>query len=56
MQDTFRPPAASEELRSYNLYITYRKYYQVPQFWLVGYSHDKQPLSVEQVRPHTPES
>lgn len=49
LQDTYIPPADSAERRSYDLYITYSKYYQVPQFWLVGFSVDKTPLSMKQV-------
>uniref|UniRef100_A0A061R5M9 Autophagy-related protein 3 n=1 Tax=Tetraselmis sp. GSL018 TaxID=582737 RepID=A0A061R5M9_9CHLO len=30
--------------RSYDLSITYDKYYQTPRFWLVGYNESKQPL------------
>ncbi|KAI3431543.1 hypothetical protein D9Q98_004592 [Chlorella vulgaris] len=35
--------------RTYDLLITYDKYYQVPRFWLIGYDEDRQPLSPSQV-------
>uniref|UniRef100_A0A5S6R2D7 Ubiquitin-like-conjugating enzyme ATG3 n=1 Tax=Trichuris muris TaxID=70415 RepID=A0A5S6R2D7_TRIMR len=35
--------------RTYDLTITYDKYYQVPRMWLVGYSEDRRPLTVEQM-------
>lgn len=35
--------------RTYDLLITYDKYYQVPRFWLVGYDENRQPLTPEQV-------
>eukprot|EP00879_Flechtneria_rotunda_P009568 GHRR01010014.1.p1 GENE.GHRR01010014.1~~GHRR01010014.1.p1 ORF type:complete len:240 (+),score=76.98 GHRR01010014.1:205-924(+) len=35
--------------RTYDLYITYDQYYQVPRFWLVGFDENKQPLRPEQV-------
>jgi ubiquitin-like-conjugating enzyme ATG3 len=39
--------------RTYDLYITYDQYYQVPRFWLVGFDEAKQPLTPQQVRrPH----
>ena len=52
MQDSYVPPTASTERRSYDLYITYSKFYQVPQFWLVGFSVDKTPLTMKEVRVH----
>ncbi len=36
--------------RTYDLMITYDKYYQVPRFWLVGYDENRQPLKSSQVR------
>ena len=30
--------------RTYDLCITYDKYYQTPRFWLVGYDEEKRPL------------
>ena len=35
--------------RTYDLLITYDKYYQVPRFWLVGYDEDRQPLPASKV-------
>lgn len=35
--------------RTYDLYITYDQYYQVPRFWLVGYDESRVPLKPEQV-------
>jgi len=34
--------------RSYDVSITYDKYYQTPRIWLVGWSEHKQPLSADQ--------
>eukprot|EP00878_Enallax_costatus_P003154 GHUV01003354.1.p1 GENE.GHUV01003354.1~~GHUV01003354.1.p1 ORF type:complete len:301 (+),score=98.44 GHUV01003354.1:117-1019(+) len=41
--------AAIKRTRTYDLYITYDQYYQVPRFWLVGFDEAKQPLRPEQV-------
>lgn len=44
--------AAQEHIvhtRTYDLMITYDKYYQVPRFWLVGYNEARQPLLPKQV-------
>ena len=35
--------------RTYDLSITYDKYYQTPRFWLIGYDEDKQLLDPEKV-------
>ena len=35
--------------RTYDLMITYDKYYQVPRFWLVGYDESRQPLKPAEV-------
>ena len=35
--------------RTYDLMISYDKYYQVPRFWLVGYDESRQPLKPKQV-------
>jgi hypothetical protein len=35
--------------RTYDLYITYDQYYQVPRFWLVGFDEGQQPLTPQQV-------
>ena len=37
--------------RTYDLLITYDKYYRVPRFWLVGYDEARQPLTPHQARP-----
>ena len=36
--------------RTYDLYISYDKFYQVPRFWLVGFSEAHLPLSTSQAR------
>lgn len=44
---TLSPPAAASALvatRTYDLKITYDKYYQVPRFWLTGYDEARAPL------------
>ena len=40
-----------ERIRTYDLLISYDKYYSVPKFWLVGYDESKQPLPTKQVMP-----
>ncbi|VDN06932.1 unnamed protein product [Thelazia callipaeda] len=35
--------------RTYDLYITYDKYYQVPRLWLSGYDENNKPLTVEKM-------
>ncbi|XP_041971068.1 ubiquitin-like-conjugating enzyme ATG3 [Aricia agestis] len=35
--------------RTYDLHITYDKYYQTPRLWLIGYDEDRKLLSVEQM-------
>ncbi|KAI5636034.1 autophagocytosis associated protein, active-site domain-containing protein [Phthorimaea operculella] len=35
--------------RTYDLHITYDKYYQTPRLWLVGYDEDRTLLSVQQM-------
>jgi ubiquitin-like-conjugating enzyme ATG3 len=35
--------------RTYDLNITYDKYYQTPRLWLSGYDEKRQPLSVDQM-------
>uniref|UniRef100_A0AAQ5XZJ8 Ubiquitin-like-conjugating enzyme ATG3 n=1 Tax=Amphiprion ocellaris TaxID=80972 RepID=A0AAQ5XZJ8_AMPOC len=37
------------QTRTYDLYITYDKYYQTPRLWLFGYDEDKHQLTVEQM-------
>ncbi|KAJ9510187.1 hypothetical protein QJQ45_015660, partial [Haematococcus lacustris] len=38
------PPDTILRTRTYDLYITYDQYYQVPRLWLVGYDESRQPL------------
>lgn len=53
------PSKATEEedhivrTRTYDLLISYDKYYQVPRFWLVGYNENRQPLTPKQVNLST---
>ncbi|KAM6222824.1 ubiquitin-like-conjugating enzyme ATG3 isoform 2-T2 [Rhynchocyon petersi] len=35
------------QTRTYDLYITYDKYYQTPRLWLFGYDEQRQPLTVD---------
>ncbi|XP_013135942.1 PREDICTED: ubiquitin-like-conjugating enzyme ATG3 [Papilio polytes] len=35
--------------RTYDLHITYDKYYQTPRLWLIGYDEERRLLSVEQM-------
>lgn len=35
--------------RTYDLHITYDKYYQTPRLWLFGYDENRKPLTVEQM-------
>lgn len=35
-------------MRSYDLYITYDRYYQTPRMWLFGYNETRQPLTIEE--------
>lgn len=35
--------------RTYDLHITYDKYYQTPRLWLSGYDETRKPLTVEQM-------
>ncbi|XP_074657707.1 ubiquitin-like-conjugating enzyme ATG3 [Tubulanus polymorphus] len=37
------------QTRTYDLYISYDKYYQTPRLWLYGYDENRQPLTVEQM-------
>uniref|UniRef100_A0A3Q3JRS7 Ubiquitin-like-conjugating enzyme ATG3 n=1 Tax=Monopterus albus TaxID=43700 RepID=A0A3Q3JRS7_MONAL len=37
------------QTRTYDLYITYDKYYQTPRLWLFGYDENRQPLTVDQM-------
>lgn len=35
--------------RTYDLHITYDKYYQTPRLWVVGYDESRKPLTVEEM-------
>ncbi|CAB0030985.1 unnamed protein product [Trichogramma brassicae] len=35
--------------RTYDLHITYDKYYQTPRLWLFGYDENRKPLNVEEM-------
>ncbi|KAL8559230.1 E2-like enzyme [Nucella lapillus] len=37
------------QTRTYDLHISYDKYYQTPRLWLTGYDESKRPLAVEQM-------
>jgi len=37
------------QTRTYDLSITYDKYYQVPRMWLFGYDENRKPLTVDQM-------
>ncbi|KAI2810662.1 E2-like enzyme [Blomia tropicalis] len=37
------------ETRTYDLYITYDKFYQTPRLWLVGYNEHNKPLSIDEM-------
>jgi len=37
------------QTRTYDLNITYDKYYQTPRLWLYGYDENRKPLSMEQM-------
>ncbi|XP_076871382.1 ubiquitin-like-conjugating enzyme ATG3 isoform X1 [Brachyhypopomus gauderio] len=37
------------QTRTYDLYITYDKYYQTPRLWLFGYDEERHPLTVDQM-------
>uniref|UniRef100_A0A673LTF7 Ubiquitin-like-conjugating enzyme ATG3 n=1 Tax=Sinocyclocheilus rhinocerous TaxID=307959 RepID=A0A673LTF7_9TELE len=53
MADLSKTEAGGEDAilqtRTYDLYITYDKYYQTPRLWLFGYDEDRQPLTVDQM-------
>jgi len=44
------PEETIVKMRSYDLSITYDKYYQVPRLWLFGYDAEGKPLTQEQVK------
>ena len=35
--------------RTYDLNITYDKYYQTPRLWLTGFDENQKPLSIDQM-------
>ncbi|XP_028400110.1 ubiquitin-like-conjugating enzyme ATG3 isoform X2 [Dendronephthya gigantea] len=37
------------QTRTYDMYVTYDKYYQTPRLWLFGYNENRKPLSVEEM-------
>ncbi|XP_043464239.1 ubiquitin-like-conjugating enzyme ATG3 [Leptopilina heterotoma] len=48
VRDSF-PEGEIIHTRTYDLHITYDKYYQTPRLWLFGYDENRKPLSVEQM-------
>ena len=38
-----------ENVRTYDLNITYDKYYQTPRLWLFGYDENRKALSVDEM-------
>ncbi|KAI9027354.1 autophagocytosis protein [Phycomyces nitens] len=60
MEDTFEEddPARADthevndkilQVRTYDVFITYDKYYQTPRMWLFGYDEERRPLTSQQV-------
>ncbi|XP_057326878.1 ubiquitin-like-conjugating enzyme ATG3 [Microplitis mediator] len=47
-KDTF-PEGEIIHTRTYDLHITYDKYYQTPRLWLFGYDENQKPLTVEEM-------
>ncbi|KAK0090497.1 hypothetical protein PV325_013403 [Microctonus aethiopoides] len=47
-RDTF-PEGEIIHTRTYDLHITYDKYYQTPRLWLFGYDENQKPLTVEEM-------
>lgn len=37
------------QVRTYDVFITYDKYYQTPRIWLFGYDEERRPLASAQV-------
>ena len=37
------------QVRTYDVFITYDKYYQTPRIWLFGYDEERRPLTSAQV-------
>ncbi|GBN49716.1 Ubiquitin-like-conjugating enzyme ATG3, partial [Araneus ventricosus] len=51
-QDTVIPGGAEGGIvatRTYDLNITYDKYYQTPRLWLFGYDENRKPLTIEEM-------
>ncbi|GFW47344.1 ubiquitin-like-conjugating enzyme ATG3 [Trichonephila clavipes] len=51
-QETVIPPGAEGGIvatRTYDLNITYDKYYQTPRLWLFGYDENRKPLTIEEM-------
>lgn len=48
VRDSF-PEGEIIHTRTYDLHITYDKYYQTPRLWLFGYDENRKPLNVEQM-------
>ncbi|XP_077866352.1 ubiquitin-like-conjugating enzyme ATG3 [Saccoglossus kowalevskii] len=43
------PESGILQTRTYDLHITYDKYYQTPRLWLYGYNENRKPLTVNQM-------
>ena len=43
------PEGEIVKTRTYDLHITYDKYYQTPRMWIFGYDENHKPLTVEQM-------
>lgn len=41
--------ASIVKTRTYDLHITYDKYYQTPRLWVVGYDENRKPLTMDQM-------
>jgi len=53
-KDTMQEAAASTkdgilQTRTYDLNVTYDKYYQTPRLWLFGYNETRKPLTIDQM-------
>uniref|UniRef100_A0A0K8SGM0 Ubiquitin-like-conjugating enzyme ATG3 n=1 Tax=Lygus hesperus TaxID=30085 RepID=A0A0K8SGM0_LYGHE len=48
-KDSSTEEADIVKTRTYDLHITYDKYYQTPRLWLTGYDESRKPLTVEQM-------
>jgi len=47
--DLSNPEAGIVPTRTYDLNITYDKYYQTPRLWLFGYDENRKPLTIEEM-------